>query len=158
MAITADKVRKTRANGQKLIDLVAVTTAQTVYIGALVDYVATTGRVRAAANTTSHVFAGMVEALVNETGSPLTAITGNTAGTVKVVISWGHEALVTIETVLRTVRSIGCEVFAKDNDTVTDTTGAGTAGVRVRVGTLTARVGTTQAWVALRRRGGADAA
>lgn len=160
MAITADKIRKTRSEQFKIVEEVAVKTAATVYIGGLVDYQAT-GRVADSDNATSRTFAGVVEAVINLTGSPLAAITGNTAGTVKVRIAHGHEVQVTIATVLRTTASIGKECFAADNDTVTDTTGAGTAGVRVRVGVLTDNSITsssTVAYCALRRRGGADAA
>lgn len=160
MAITADKIRKARTLGQKVVEVGTVKTAATVYIGGLVSYQAT-GRLAAAANAANATFAGVVEEVINETGSPLSAITGNTAGTVKVRYSYGHEVLVTIATVLRTTTSIGKECFAKDNDTVTDTTGAGTAGVRVRVGVLTdtsITSNSTTAYCALRRRGGADAA
>lgn len=151
MAITADKLRKRKNLSQMSTDLVAVTTAATVYIGALVNF-RSTGRVAAAANAASQLFAGEVLDWENTSGSVVTGITGNTGGTVKVLVGWGHQALVTLATGLRTTSKIGKLVYASDNDTVIGTA-AGTAGVRVQVGTLASRVGSTEGYVTLRRLG-----
>jgi hypothetical protein len=150
MAITADKLRKRKNLSSMFTDIVAVKTAAAVYVGGLVSYQGT-GRVAAATNTASTTFAGEVLEFINETGASLSTITGNTAGTVKVVIGWGHQALVTLATSLRTTSKIGLLVYCKDNDTVTDDTGAGTAAVRIQVGNLITRVGSTEGYVALRR-------
>lgn len=151
MAITADKLRKRKNLSSMFTDIVAVKTAAVVYVGGLVSYQFATGRVAAAANAASATFAGEVLEFINETGASLSTITGNTAGTVKVRVGWGHQALVTLATSLRTTSKIGLLVYAKDNDIVTDDTGAGTAGVRVPVGNLITRVGSTEGYVALRR-------
>lgn len=153
MAITADTLRKHKNLSQMATDVVAVKTAATVYLGGLVAFQASTGRVAAATNTASTMFAGEVMDVINESGAALSAVTGNTGGTVKVVVGWGHQALVTIATSLRTNSKIGTLVYCKDNDTVTDDTGAGTAGVRIQVGNIASRVGSTQAYVTLRRLG-----
>lgn len=153
MAITADKLRKRKNLSQMSTDLVAIKTAATVYVGGLVSFQAGTGRVAAAANSASTMFAGEVLAWENTSGSNLSAITGNTGGTVKALVGWGHQALVTLATSLRTTSMIGKLVYAKDNDIVTDDTGAGTAGVRVQVGNLASRVGSTEGYVTLRRLG-----
>lgn len=152
MAITADKIRKRKNLSLMSTEVVGVKTAATVYVGGLVSYQPTTGRVAAAAATASTMFAGEVLDFINETGSPLSAITGNTGGTVKVKIGFGHQALVTLATALRTTSKIGKVVYASDNDIVQGTA-AGTAAVRIQVGTLVSRVGSTEAYVALRRLG-----
>lgn len=152
MAITADKIRKRKNLSQMTTELVSVVTSSTVYVGALVNFKAATGRVAAAAATATEMFAGEVLSWENTSGSPLTAITGNTGGTVKVLVGFGHQALVTLAAGLRTNSKIGKVVYASDNDTVQGTA-AGTAAVRIQVGTLVSRVGTTEGYVALRRLG-----
>ncbi len=157
MAITADKLRKRKNLSQMSVDLQTVVTAVTVYVGGLVNFVAASGRVRAAANTATHMFAGEVLAWENTSGSPLAAITGNTGGTVKVLVGYGHQALVTLATSIRTNSKIGKIVYASDNDIVTGTA-AGTAAVRIQVGTLESRVGSTEGYVHLRRMGSTTSA
>lgn len=152
MAITADKLRKHKNLSLMSTDLVAVKTAATVYVGGLVNFQPTTGRVAAAAATASTMFAGEILDWENTSGSVLSAITGNTGGTVKVLVGWGHQALVTLATGLRTTSKIGTVVYAKDNDTVQGTA-AGTAAVRIQVGNLASRVGSTEGYVTLRRLG-----
>ena len=157
MAITADKLRQRKNLTQMSMDRHTVVTAVTVYIGGLVNFVAASGRVRAAAATATQMFAGEVIAWENNTGSPLAAITGNTAGTVKVLVGYGHQALVTLATSIRTNSKIGKLVYASDNDIVTGTA-AGTAAVRIQVGSLESRVGSTEGWVRLRRLGATTSA
>lgn len=152
-AITADADRRTRAENNKVTETVAVTTSNTVYIGALVNFVASTGRVASATAAASRRFAGIVESIVNETGSALTAATGNTAGTVKVKVAYGHQVQLAVLTAARTYSNITKYVYVGDNNSVTDATGAGTAAVRVVVGTLAGFTSSakTAAWVELRR-------
>jgi len=152
MAITADKLRKRKNLLLMSTDMATVVTAVTVYVGGLVNYVGAGGRVRAAAATAGHMFAGEVIAWENTSGSALAAITGNTGGTVKVLLGYGHQALVTLATSIRTNSKIGKVVYASDNDIVTGTA-AGTAAVRIQVGSLESRVGATEGYVSLRRLG-----
>ena len=91
-ALTADKVRDERSIQEKTESTFSVATSATVYVGSLLNF-NTAGRVVAATAAASRRFAGVCEAIVNETASALTAATGNTAGTVKVRVSWGHEVL-----------------------------------------------------------------
>jgi hypothetical protein len=152
MAITADKLRKRKNLKLMETELIAVTTASTVYVGGLVNKKSATGRVAAAAATATELFAGEVLAWENASGSALAAITGNTGGTVKVLVGFGHQALVTLAAGIRTNSKIGTVVYASDNDTVQGTA-AGTAAVRIQVGTLISRVGSTEGYVSLRRLG-----
>jgi len=159
MAITADKIRYSRATNNRVDDVFAITTSNTVYVGALVNFVTSTGRVASATAAASRNFAGVVEEIVNESGSAITAATGNTSGTIKARISWGHEVLVNVKTAARTFANVGRNLFVFDNDAVTDTTGAGTAAVRVKVGALSRFEASDKStgWIALRVYGQADA-
>lgn len=157
MAITADKLRKRKNLSQMSTDMCTVVTAVTVYVGGLVNFVAASGRVRAAAATATQMFAGEVLAWENTSGSALAGITGNTGGTVKVLVGYGHQALVTLATGIRTNSKIGKVVYASDNDIVIGTA-AGTAAVRIQVGTLESRVGSTEGYVSLRRLGSTTSA
>lgn len=152
-AITADAIREERATNNKVVETIAVTTSNTVYIGALVNFVASTGRVASATAAASRRFAGIVEGIVNDSGSALTAITGNTAGTVKVRVAYGHQVKLACLTALRTYSNVSKYVYVGDNNSVTDATGAGTAAVRVVVGTLAGFTSSakTLGWVELRR-------
>ena len=152
MAITADKLRKRKNLSQMCTDVVAIKTAATVYIGALVSFQGATGRVAAASALATAVFAGEVIDWENTSGSVIAAATGNTGGTVKALVGWGHQALVTLATSLRTTSKIGKLVYASDNDIVTGTA-AGTAAVRIQVGNLASRFGSTEGYVTLRRIG-----
>lgn len=158
-AITADKIRPARSLSKKTESTFAITTAQTVYVGALVNSVNGTGRVRGAAAATGVRFAGVVEAIVNDTGASLAAATGNTAGTVKAIVSFGHEVLCDVLTAGRTFTNVGKNLFIANNNDLTDTTAAGTAGVRVKVGAVSEFVNSAKslAWVSLRVFGDADA-
>lgn len=152
-AITADAIRETRADNNLVEETIAVTTSNTVYLGALVNFVASTGRVASATAAASRRFAGIVTGIVNDSGSTITAITGNTAGTVKVRVRYGHQVKLAVLTAARTFSNVGKYVYIGDNNSVTDATGAGTAAVRVVVGTLAGFTSSakTSAWVELRR-------
>lgn len=158
-ALSADKIRDERSISKKTSAAFSVATSSTVYIGSLANF-NTAGRVVAATAAASRRFAGVVEQVINDTSSALSAATGNTAGTVKVVVSWGHEVLVDVETAARTFANLGKNVFISTDNDVTDTTGAGTAAVRVKVGQLTDftdRTNKDEAWIALRVFGDTDA-
>lgn len=158
-AITADALREERATNNKVVETIAVTTSNTVYIGALVNFVASTGRVASATAAASRRFAGIVEGIVNDAGGTLSAITGNTAGTVKVRVAYGHQVKLAVLTAAQTFTNVSKYVYIADNNSVTDATAAGTAGVRVVVGSLAAFTSSakTSAWVDLRRLSDAGA-
>lgn len=159
-ALSADKIRDERSIDGKTEATFALATSATVYVGSLVNF-NTAGRVVAASAAASRRFAGVVEYGINETSSAISAWTGNTAGTVKVRVAWGHEVLMDVKTAARTFTNLGKNVFISTDNDVTDTTGAGTAAVRVKVGALTEFTDTTnkdEAWVALRVFGDTDAA
>ncbi len=151
MALSADKTRDFRGTNNLRQEAFAVATAATLYIGSLVNF-DTNGRARAATAAASRRFAGVCTGFVNESGANLTNITGNTAGTVKALIGWGDEVLVSVKTAARTYINLGKHVCIFDDDQVTDATGAGTAAVRVVVGQLTEFTNSakSEAWVALR--------
>ena len=156
-AITADKIRDERAVAQKVETILPIKTASTVYVGGLAN-ISTLNRVVNATAAASERFGGLVEEIINDSGSVISAGTGNTAGTVKARISWGHEVLMDVRTAARTYANHGKNVFVSNNNDVTDTTAAGTAAVRVKIGMIAEFNGVkTEAWVALRRYGDTDA-
>jgi hypothetical protein len=159
-ALTADKIRDSRNVQNKTESTFSIATASTLYVGSLANF-NTAGRVVAATAAASRRFAGVVEEIVNESANAISAATGNTAGTIKARIAWGHEVLVDVKTAARTFSNLGKNVFISTDNDVTDTTGAGTAAVRVKVGALTEMVDRTnkdEAWIALRVFGDTDAA
>lgn len=157
-AITADKIRDERAVSQKVETILPIKTSSTVYVGGLAN-ISTLNRVVNATAAASERFGGLVEEIINDSGNVISAGTGNTAGTVKARISWGHEVLIAVRTAAQTYTNHGKNVFVSTNNDVTDTTGAGTAAVRVKVGMIAEFNGAkTEAWVALRRYGDTDAA
>lgn len=158
MALSADKNRDYRGTNDMRQEAFAVATSQTLYIGSLCAF-DTNGRVRAASATTGRRPAGVCVNFVNESGSTITAITGNAGGTVKAIIAWGHEVLVDVKTAARTNVNLGKTVFISDDDAVTDTTGAGTTAVRVAIGSITEFTNSakSEAWLALRVYGDASA-
>jgi hypothetical protein len=157
MALSADKTRASRGILNKRVETFSIKTSQTLYIGSLAAFT-TLGRVQAAAAATGLRPAGVVEAIINESGANISAATGNAGGTVKAQIAWGHEVYVDIKTAARTFVNLNKNVFISDDDAVTDTTGAGTAGVRVKIGSLTELNSAKSAgWLAVRIYGDADA-
>jgi len=157
MAITADKIRLGKFESVDLFEEFAIATNSTVYVGALVNLVTTTGRCLSATAAASRTFAGEVTAIKNYSGSAITAATGNTAGTIKAIVKVKGGALVSLKTSSRTYSNLGKTVLVQDNDGVAGTS-VGTATLRVPVGTLvsfyqsspTATVDKTQGWVLLR--------
>lgn len=159
-AATADRLSEIRDAESIIEETHAIATAQTIYVGTLVNFVTTTGRICSATAATSRRFAGEVVEIINDSSTAITAGTGNTGGTVKARIRYGHQMLLNVRTAARTFTSLTKNVFVSDDNSVTDTTGAGTAGVRVKVGTLVQFEASDKstAWVALRRFADADAA
>jgi hypothetical protein len=157
-AVTADRLSTVRGLDQVIEDEVAIATASTVYVGALANF-NTGGRVVSATAAASRRFAGEVVAILNDSGSPISAATGNTAGTIKARIRYGHQMLLNVITAARTFTNLGKTVYVADNQSVNGT-GVGTAGVRVAVGALMSFDDSTKAtaWVALRRVGDTTAA
>lgn len=156
-AVTADTIRAERAVEDKVETILPIKTASTVYVGALAN-ISTLNRLVNATAAASERPGGIVEEIINDSGSVISAGTGNTAGTVKARISWGHEVLMAVRTAAATYANHGKNVFVSNNNEVTDTTAAGTAGVRVKIGSIAEFNGAkTEAWIALRRYGDTDA-
>lgn len=150
-ALTQDKIRQRRGNGQ--VDEYTIATGQTVYIGSLVTRATTSERVRTAAAGTNRFVVGIAEEFVGPSANGV----GNTAGTEKVRVRYLDEHLMTIATAIRTTTSLSKNVFVGDDDTVAGT-GVGTAGVRVKVGELVRFEASNKStgWVAVRRFGATD--
>lgn len=150
-ALSADKIRNRRGTNNTRQEVFSVKTSTTVYIGGMAAFT-TLGRVVPAANTANYRPGGMIVDFVNESGSAISAITGNTGGTVKVLVEWGSEFEVDVRTAARTLINIGKTVYAITDNEVTDTTAAGTAAVRVAMGMLTefTNASKTAAYVAFR--------
>lgn len=152
-AVTADQLAELRATNLIVEETHAIGTAGTVYVGALANF-STAGRLVSATAAASRRFAGLVTEIVNDSGSIITAATGNTAGTVKAKIVYGCQARLAVLTAARTFTNLGKSVYVGDNVSVTDATGAGTAAVRVVVGQLVELTDSkTKGWVALRTQG-----
>jgi len=157
MALSADFTRPSRGLNNKRTETFSIRTSSTLYIGSLAAFT-TIGRVQAAAAATGLRPAGVVEEIYNESGALISAATGNAAGTIRARIAWGHEVYVAIRTAARTFVNLGKNVFIADDENVTDTTAAGTALVRVKIGSLTEiNSAKTFGWLALRVYGDADA-
>ena len=149
MALSADKVPQRQSRGRATRDRQAIATSQTVYIGGLLNFVTTTGRVRAGAAATSRKIAGVCVGFEADDATP-TGV-GNTAGTQYAVIEYGNEWLFTVTTALRTYAAQGLNGFVSDDDKIGGTA-VGTAAVRVVAGEIsTAKASSTTAWVAIRR-------
>lgn len=134
-AVTVDQIPIERGIENALEDVAPITTNNTVYVGTLLNFVTSTGRVASATAAASRAFAGLCVEILNDSSSAITAGTGNTAGTIKARYRWNHEVLMALRTATRTFANIGKTVTVLDNNTVGGT-GVGTAGVRVTVGSL----------------------
>lgn len=156
-ALSADAIRDFKNVEAQVTETFAIKTSATLYVGSLAAFT-TIGRVQAAAAATGLRPAGVVTEIVNESGSLISAATGNAGGTVKAKIAWGHEVLVDVKTAARTFANLGKNVFISTDNEVTDTTGAGTTAVRVKIGSMVElNAAKTQAWIALRVYGDTDA-
>lgn len=152
-AVTADQLSSIRAISGMVEEVYSIATSATVYVGALANF-NTAGRVVSATAAASRRFAGEVCEILNDSGSVIAAATGNTAGSVKAKIRYGHQMHLAVLTAARTYTNLGKSVYVGDNASVTDTTGAGTAGVRVVAGQLVELTDSkTKGWVWLRRQG-----
>lgn len=157
MALSADATRNARGLNNKRVETFSIKTSATLYVGSLAAFT-TAGRVQAAAAATGLRPAGVVEEILNESGANIVAGTGNAGGTIKAKVAWGHEVYVSIKTAARTFINLGKNVFIFDDDQITDTTGAGTTAVRVKIGSITEMTSAKSAgWLALRVYGDADA-
>lgn len=152
-AVTADQLATTRAHNNVVEETHSIATAGTVYVGALANFT-TAGRVISATAAASRRFAGEVVQILNDSGAVISAGTGNTAGTVKAIIRYGHQMHLAVLTAARTYSNLGKSVYVGDNVSVTDATGAGTAAVRVVCGQLVELTDSkAKGWVALRVQG-----
>ena len=151
-AVTADQIRSERATELKAYNTYAVVTSQTVYIGTLVSSAAGSNRVRGGAATANYICRGIVEEVINDSGSPISAITGNTGGTVKVRVSWGQEALFSCITAMYTYTNVNKTALLKTNNEV-EGTAVGTAAVRQSVGMIVDLESTNLVWVKIRQMG-----
>lgn len=156
-AVTADQISSIRASNEIVEETVAITTSNTVYLGTLCVF-ATTGRVANATVVASRRFAGEVVEIINDSGSQLSAGTGNTAGTVKAKIRYGHQMLLGVKTSSRTFTNLGKTALVFTNADVGGTS-VGTAGLRIAVGQIAQFGDSTKAnaWVWLRQNGDVNA-
>jgi hypothetical protein len=139
-AVTADQLAITQASPAQAIEgIFPIKTSQTLYVGALANFVVATGRVKSAAaeTTAGLMIAGRVTEIINESGAVISAGTGNTGGTVKARIVWNDLMLLNVKTAIRTFSNLGKTVFVADNVTVGGTA-VGTAALRVQAGMLVA--------------------
>lgn len=158
-ATTADITSTLERGTDFYEDEVAIATSATLYIGALANFNAA-GRLVDASNTAAQTFAGLVIEPLNDSGNPLSALTGNTAGTIKARIRWGHEVKLGVITSARTTTNLTKTAFVKDNQNVAGATNAGTALKRIPVGTIGNFTDSTKAfaYVKLTRTLGSTAA
>jgi len=152
-AVTADQISSIRATNEIVEETVAITTSNTVYLGTLAVF-ATTGRVANATAAASRRFAGEVVEIINDSGALISAGTGNTAGTVKAKIRYGHQLLLGVKTSSRTYTNLGKNALVFTNVDIGGTS-VGTAGVRIVVGQIAQFDASNKstAWVWLRQTG-----
>lgn len=156
-AVTADQISSIRASNEIVEETVAITTSNTVYLGTLAVFT-TAGRISNGTLAASRRFAGEVVEIINDSGSQLSAGTGNTAGTVKAKIRYGHQLLLNVKTSSRTFTNLGKTALLFNNQDICGATAA-TAAVRIYVGQIAQFNDSTKAsaWVWLRQNGEANA-
>ena len=149
-AATADRLLTFRGMSLPIEQITAIKTSDTVYIGCMLNLVTTTGRVCDATAAASRTFAGVCTGYQNTSGSIITAITGNTGGTIAARYIKGEcEVLFNIGTATRTFTNLRRTVTVKTNQDIGGT-GVGTTAVRVTVGTLSDFISLsdkTQGWI-----------
>ena len=152
-AVTADQLSSIRATNEIVEETVAITTSNTVYLGTLAVFL-NTGRISNATAAASRRFAGEVVEIVNDSGALISTGTGNTAGTIKAKIRYGHQMLLGVKTSSRTFTNLGKNALVHTNVDVGGTS-VGTAGVRIVVGQIAQFNDSTKAtaWVWLRQSG-----
>lgn len=156
-AVTADQISSIRGTNDIVEETVAIATSNTIYLGTLCVFT-TAGRVANGTAAASRRFAGEVVEIVNDSGALISTATGNTAGTIKARIRYGHQILLGVKTSSRTFTNLGKTCLLYTNVDVSGTS-VGTAGVRIPVGQV-AQFGDankTTAWVWLRQVGDATA-
>ena len=156
-AVTADQLSSIRATNEIVEETVAITTSNTVYLGTLAVF-ATTGRVANGTLAASRRFAGEVVEIINDSGALISAGTGNTAGTIKAKIRYGHQLLLGVKTSSRTFTNLGKTALLFNNQDICGATSA-TATVRISVGQIAQFEASNKstAWVWLRQLGEANA-
>jgi hypothetical protein len=156
-AVTADQISSIRASNEIIEETVAITTSNTVYLGTLCVF-ATTGRIANGTLAASRRFAGEVVEIINDSGSQLSTGTGNTAGTVKAKIRYGHQMLLGVKTSSRTFTNLGKTALLYNNADIAGATAA-TATVRIYVGQIAQFGDSTKAtaWVWMRQNGESNA-
>ena len=156
-AVTADQIQNERGS-DFYEDEFAIATNATLYIGALANF-NTAGRLVDATAAASRTLAGLVIELLNDSGASLSALTGNSAGTVKARVRWGHQVKLGVITASRTYTNLDKLVYVADNANVRGT-GAGTTLARVPVGPMMSFTDSTKAfaYVKLTRTSSASAA
>jgi len=152
-AVTADQLSSIRATNEIVEETVAIATSNTVYLGTLSVFT-TAGRVANATAAASRRFAGEVVEIVNDSGALISAGTGNTAGTIKAKIRYGHQMLLGVKTSSRTFSNLGKNALVHTNVDIGGTS-VGTAGVRIIVGQIAQFDASNKstAWVWLRQVG-----
>ena len=151
-AVTADQIRQERAVELKVYETAAVVTSNVVYVGCLLSFKPGSARVMNGVATANYRCAGICEGIVNDSGSFVSTITGNTAGTVRVRYSYGQEALFNCITAMYTYTNINNTALLKTNNEV-EGTAVGTAALRQSVGAIVQLQSTNSVWVAIRRFG-----
>jgi len=136
-ALSAAVTRATRDDHLKSHVNPVVGTGAVLYAGALVNIDTATGRAVAASAATARKFCGIAE----ETK------TGDTAGTVRCRVAFGHQALINALTALTTAYVGSDCVISTDNDATTNS--AISTAKRVRVGEIT-EFESGDVWVRLR--------
>ena len=156
-AVTADQISSIRATNDIVEETVAIATSNTVYMGTLAVF-ATTGRVANGTLAASRRFAGEIVEIINDSGALISAGTGNTAGTVKAKIRYGHQMLLNVKTSSRTFTNLGKTALLFNNQDICGATAA-TATVRIYVGQIAQFDASNKstAWVWLRQVGEANA-
>ncbi len=136
-ALSAAARRIVRNKKSLAYDEYVVATAAVIYQGALC-VIGVDNRIQPATKIGAHRFVGMAEANA----------TGNTAGTVKCVVSWDYEVKLAAAAGL-TADFVTASVVVEDDNTVT-ADGAVTATLSIQVGEYVATASTGQVWVKLR--------
>lgn len=156
-AVTADQLSSIRATNEIVEETVAITTSNTVYLGTLAVFL-NTGRISNGTLATARRFAGEVVEIINDSGALISTGTGNTAGTVKAKIRYGHQMLLGVKTSSRTFTNLGKTALLFNNADIAGATAA-TAAVRISVGQIAQFNDSTKAtaWVWLRQLGESNA-
>lgn len=145
-ALSANASRQTMDDHKKSKMVIAVGTSAVVFEGSLVAINESTGRAVAATAAAARTFLGVCEGKTGGQGGPAT---GNTSGTVSIVVAYGHREKLAKAAAL-TQAYTGCNVGLSDDNTVTTMSGSGTAATKMYVGELVQLDADGDAWVQIR--------